>query len=445
MNVTVENLAPCKKLVRVEIDAAKVDETFEATTKEYQREASLPGFRRGKAPLDRVAKLYEKEIQDEVKRKLLNQGYGDAVKQEKLDVITYPDIEEIQFARGQTLQFAATVETAPTFELPEYRGLPAKREVSTVSDADIERALHLLCDRQATYSKVDREVRDNDFVVIDYAGTCDGKPLTEIAPTARSLTEQKAFWVHVKKDAFIPGFTEQLVGGKAGERRTVSVDFPADFVTAPLAGKKGVYDVTIVEVKERVLPAMDDKFAATYGAENLAKLREGVRADLQNELNQKQRRNVRNQVAQALLDRIKCDLPESAVNAETKNVVYDIVGENQKRGVPKEVLDQQKEQIYSLASQTAKDRVKAAFIFNRIAEKEGIRVSQEEVNARIVLLAQSYQMAADKFAKELEKRNGISQLYEQILGEKVLDYLQENAKIEDAPAVTPPVAADAPA
>ena len=116
-----------------------------------------------------------------------------------------------------------------------------------------------------------------------------------------------------------------------------------------------------------------------------------------------------------------------------------------KRGVPKEVLDQQKEQIYSLASQTAKDRVKAAFIFNRIAEKEGIRVSQEEVNARIVLLAQSYQMAADKFAKELEKRNGISQLYEQILGEKVLDYLQENAKIEDAPAVTPPVAADAPA
>src|SRR5262249_7792961 len=159
--------------------------------------------------------------------------------------------------------------------------------------------------------------------------------------TARSLTEQKAFWVHVKKDAFLPGFTEQLVGGQAGERRTVNVDFPADFVTAALAGKKSIYEVEIVEVKERVVPPLDDKLAGSYGAENLEKLREGVRADLQNELNQKQRRNVRNQIAQALLDRVHFDLPESAINAETKNVVYDIVGENQKRGVPKEVLDQQ--------------------------------------------------------------------------------------------------------
>ncbi len=441
MNVTVENLAPCKKLVRVEIDAAKVDEAFAATTKEYQREASLPGFRRGKAPLDRVAKLYDKEIQDEVKRKLFNQGYSDAVKEQKLDVITYPDIEEIQFGRGQALQFAATVETAPQFELPEYRGLPARRETGVVSDADIDRALKLLCDRQATYTKVERAVQDNDFVVINYTGTCEGKPLTDLAPTARSLTEQKGFWVHVQKEGFIPGFAEQLVGAKAGDRRTVTVDFPADFVTAQLAGKKGVYEVEIVEVKERTLPPIDDQFAVSYGAENLEKLRAGVRSDLQNEFNQKQRRSVRGQVAEALLNRVVCDLPESAVNAETKSVVYDIVGENQKRGVSKEILDQQKDQIYGLANQTAKERVKASFIFNRIAEKEGIKVGQEEVNLRIIALAQNYQMAPDKFAKELEKRNGITQIYEQMLNEKVLDFLQENAKIEDVAATPAPTPA----
>ena len=134
MNVTVENLAPCKKLVRVEVEAQKVDETFESVTKDFQKQAVLPGFRPGKAPRDMVLRKYEKDIQDEVKRKLISESYRKAVEEQKLDVLGYPDIEEIQFGRGQPLQFAATIETAPEFELPEYKGLPVKREARTVTD-----------------------------------------------------------------------------------------------------------------------------------------------------------------------------------------------------------------------------------------------------------------------------------------------------------------------
>ena len=141
MNVTVENLAPCKKLMRVEVEAEKVDETFEAVTKDFQREANLPGFRPGKAPREMVLRKYEKDIEDEAKRKLISEAYRKAVEEQKLDVLGYPDIEEIQFSRGQPLQFAATIETAPEFELPEYKGLPVKREARTVTDADVERAL----------------------------------------------------------------------------------------------------------------------------------------------------------------------------------------------------------------------------------------------------------------------------------------------------------------
>ena len=126
MNVTVENLAPCKKLVRVELDAAAVDAAFAATEKDFQKQAHLPGFRPGKAPIPMVVRKYEPDIKDEVKRKLIGDSYREALEEKKLDVLGYPDIEEIQFGRGQALQFAATIETPPEFQLPEYKGLPAQ-------------------------------------------------------------------------------------------------------------------------------------------------------------------------------------------------------------------------------------------------------------------------------------------------------------------------------
>jgi trigger factor len=442
VNVTVENLAPCRKLVRVEVEAQKVDETFETITKDFQREASLPGFRPGKAPRDIVWRKYGKDIQDEVKRKLISDSYRKAVDEQKLDVLGYPDIEEIQFSRGQPLQFAATIETAPEFELPEYKGLPVQREVHSVGDADVERALNALRDPQVSFKTVERPVQTGDVVVVNYSGTSEGKPITEIAPTAKGLTEQKNFWVNVPSDSFIPGFADQLIGAKAQEKRTVSVDFPADFVTPQLAGKKGVYEVELVEVKEKVLPPIDDAFAKSYGAESLEKLRAGVRKDLENELNYKQNKNIRNQLVRGLLDRINFDLPETAVAQETRNVVYDIVQQNAKRGIPRQVMEQQKDQIYSAATQNAKEKVKVAFLLQKIAEKEDIKVSQEEIAQRIQHLAGLYQIPAEKFAKDLQKRNGLIEIYDQLMNEKVIDLLQQNAKIED---VTPPPPTSVPA
>src|SRR6185436_8454775 len=130
------------------------------------------------------AKTYEKQIEDETRRKLILDSYRQALAEHKLEVIGYPDIEEITFGRGQALQFAATVETAPEFELPEYKGLPVKIEPRSVTETDIERALDVLRTQRATYNDVARPVQTGDFVVVSYTGTCDGKPITETAPTA---------------------------------------------------------------------------------------------------------------------------------------------------------------------------------------------------------------------------------------------------------------------
>jgi trigger factor len=437
VNVTVENLAPCKKLMRVEIESQDVDAAFESMIKDFQRSAALPGFRPGKAPRDMIAKRYEKDIQDEVKKKLIPDAYRKAVDEQKLDVVGYPDIEEIQFGRGQALQFAATVETAPEFQLPEYKGLPVKRDTTNVTDEDVVRALDMLRGRQVDYKTVDRAAQTGDVAVVNYTGTCNGKPITDIAPTARGLTEQKNFWINLDQSSFIPGFGDQLLGTKAGDKRTVNVDFPADFVTPQLVNQKGVYEVEVVEVKEKVLPPVDEAFAKSYGAESLEKLREGVRTDLENELNYKKGRSLRNQVVQQLLSRVSFELPESVVTRETRNVVYDIVNENQKRGVPKETIEKEKEQIYSAAADSAKSRVKANFLLQKIAEKEDIKVSQDEVALRIQFLATQYNIPPDQFVKDLQKRNGIVEIYDQVASEKTLEFLEKNAAIEDVAPEAP--------
>jgi trigger factor len=431
VNVTVENLAPCKKLLRVEVDVKAVDAAFDSTTKEFQKQSSLPGFRPGKAPRAMVLKKYGAEIKDEVKRKLISDAYRQAVDEKKIDVVGQPDIEEIQFGPGQALQFAATIETAPEFQLPEYKGLPARREAKSVTDADVERAVTLLAQQHMKFETAARELRPGDIAVVNYTGTCDGKPITEIAPTAKGLAEQKHFWVETGTESFLPGFADQLIGARAGDRRTVNTDFPANFATKELAGKKGVFDVELVEVKEKILPVVDDAFARKYGAENMEKLRQGVRRDLENELAYSQTKAVRSQMVRGLLDRVNFDLPETAVAHETRNVVYDIVRENSQRGVARDAIEKQKDEIYSAATRSAKERVKLAFLIQRIAEKENIKVSQEDVLRRAQTLAAMYQIPPDKFLKDLQKRNGVMELYDQVAHEKVLAFLEQNARIED--------------
>jgi trigger factor len=434
VNITVENLAPCKKLVRVEVDAADVDQAFETITKDFQKQASLPGFRPGKAPRAMVLKKYEADIKAEAKRKLIGDHYRKALEEKKIAAITPPDIEEIQFDHGQPLIFAATVETAPEFELPEYKGLAVRREAKLVTESDVDRALELLAKQQMKFETVARELRMGDVAVVNFTGTVDGKPLTELASAAQGLTEKRGFWVEMAPNSFIAGFADQLAGAKPGDQRTVTVTFPPDFVPAELAGRTAVYAVEVVEVREKVPPPVDDVLAKAYGAADLPALRAGVRHDLENELKYSQEKAVRGQLIGGLLGRVNFDLPEAVVAQETRHVVYNIVQENTKRGVGRELIEQQKEEIYSAAARSAKDRVKLSFLIRRIAAQEKIQATQEEVVRRVEALAQAYQIPVEKFIKDLQKRDGVNEIYEQIIHEKVVQFLEQNAAYEEVPA-----------
>lgn len=409
----------------------KVNAVFEEVSGQFQKAAQLPGFRPGKAPRHLILRSYEPKIVEEARKKLVQDAFRDAAQQEKLNIVVTLDVEEQQFGRNQSLQFTATVEVSPDFALPTYKGLAARRELVVATDADVDRALGILREQQAKFEDVQRPIQEGDVAVVTYSGTCDGQPLTALAPTALGLTKKEDSWVLVKPGSFLPGFTEPLVGASIGDQRTVPLTLPEDFVHKELSGKAVVYEVTVTGVKQKLLPEADDAFAKGFGAEDMGVLLQGIRNDLQRELDLRQKRAVRDQLLKALMSQVEFDLPESIVASETRSVVYNIVNENQQRGVPKEFIDQKKDEIYQSATASARERVKSAFILNRIAAEEKLAVSDRELTQRVLLLAQQNNTTPDKMVKAIQERNAVGEIRQDILMGKVLDFLEMNAAIED--------------
>jgi len=418
----------------------KVNAAFDAVTRDFQKGAQLPGFRQGKAPKHLITRSYEARIVEESRKKLIEESFRGAAQQEKLNIIATLDIEDQQFGRNQSLQFTATVEVAPDFALPNYKGLTARRELTIATDADVARALNILRDQHAQYNDVERPLQDGDIAVVNYKGTLDGQPLTEVSPTALGLTAKENFWVLIKPGSFLEGFTDPLIGAIKGDKRTVTLTLPAEFVHNELAGKTVAYEVEIVGVKEKLLPVVDEAFAKQFGAADVETLMQGIRADLQRELDFRQKRAVRDQIIKALTSQVEFELPESLVSNETRNLVYNVVNENQQRGVAKELIEQKRGEIYASASVNARERVKTAFILNRIAAEEKLRVDDRELTNRVLQLAQQNNVTPEKMVKAIQEKNAVGEIRQDVLTGKVLDFLEINAKIEDVaplPAAVP--------
>jgi trigger factor len=193
--------------------------------------------------------------------------------------------------------------------------------------------------------------------------------------------------------------------------------------------------VEIVEVKEKILPELNDELAKKYGADNVEKLTLGVRADLENELKYSRTKSVRQQVVNHLLNQLNFELPETAVAMETRNLVYDLVRQNTQRGVARELIEQQKDEIYAAAAGNAKERVRLAFIVQRIAEQEKIQVTQEDAMRRAQAVAMMNQVPLEQYIKDLKARNGVNELFEQVLHEKVMELLEKNANVTEVSVV----------
>jgi trigger factor len=435
MKVEVETQPGSVSTLQIELPPEEVSKEWDSIANSFARFARIPGYRPGKAPRSVIEKRFRKEIQDELTKKLVSKSYHDAIEQKQLRVVSLTNLEEVQFGQDKSMRFRATVVTAPEFELPDYQNIPVQVPDTKVSDAEIDAALERLRDQSADFVDVpERGLQMGDFAVIDFEGSIEGKPISEIAAQAsKNLHGGKKFWLHLAPENFLPTFCDQIVGQKRDETRQITIAFPADFPVKELAEKDASYTVTLREIKEKVLPPVDDAFAGKLVAgKTLVDLRDLIEHDLEHEKEHERERAKEGQIMKYLHERIQFELPPALLKNETRRVLGELVQRNRERGIPDEMLKDKEKELIESAASLAAQRLKTNFILHRIAEREKIETSREEVDRQIREEAARYNISVDKMRKELEEHDRLNALAEQILLGKTLDFLKANVSVEQA-------------
>ncbi len=435
MKVEVEKQPGFVSKLQIELAPEEVAKEWDAIANSFARFAKIPGYRPGKAPRAVIDKRFRKEIQEELTKKLVSKSYREAIEQEQLRVASLTNIEDVQFGEDKSMRFRATVVTAPEFDLPDYKNIAVQLTETKVSTAEVDEALERLRDQSADFVDVPgRGLQMGDFAVLDFEGSVDNKPISEIAPQAsKNLQGGKKFWLHLEADNFLPKFCEQLIEQKPDETRLVIIHFPEDFPVKELAGKKADYAVTVREIKEKILPAVDDAFAAKLvPGKSLPDLRQIIEHDIEHAKEHDAERAKESQIVKYLHEQIHFELPPALLQNETRRALAELVQRNRERGVTDEMLKEKEKELIEGAAGLAANRLKTNFILHRIAEQEKIQVAKEDMDLRIRQEAARYDISPDKMRKELQQKDALDDIAEQILLGKTLDFLKANVSVEPA-------------
>jgi trigger factor len=434
MKVEVEKEPDSVSTLHIELPPEQVAKEWNAIAENFARYAKIPGYRPGKAPRRVIEAKFKREIQEELTKKLVSESYRDAIAEKQLRVVSLTNLEDVNIADDKTMRFRATVITAPEFDLPDYKNITVQLPPLEVSDEEVNEAMERLRHQSADFVEVDpeRPLQMDDFAVIDFEGTIDGRPISEIAPQAsKNLQGGKKFWLRMGPENFLSNFCEQLVGQKKDETRLVIVTFPEDLPVKELAGAKADYAVTLREVKQKALPELNDAFAAKLAKDKtLAELRAMVAHDLEHEKEHALEQAKESQIIKALHEQTQFDLPSQLLRNETRRAVGELVQRNRQRGLSDEILKSKEKELVQGAGSVAAHRLKTNFILRRIAEAEKIQVSHDEIEERIRNQAAHYNVSVEKMRKKIDEHEGINGLMEEILLGKTIDFLKANVSVE---------------
>lgn len=433
MTATIEKQPNCISALHIELPADRVGQERDKIVRDFMQHAQVAGYRAGKAPRMVIEAKYKQKIAEELNQALLAAGVREAIQEHKLRVLTVDSVGDVKQEGNGPLSFTAKVVTAPEFELPAYDKIEIRAPELKVEDKEVDEAIERLRARLADFEDVNgRPLALEDFCVLDVAGKLDGKPVGETVANnvGTELQGRDGFWIKLGAGNFLPGFCEALVGMNAGDTREFAIELPAEFPDSALAAKKLDYTVTLREIKLQVLPVVNDEFAAKVApGKSLAELRDLLRADVENQKRDFIEEGKRRQILDHLNRGVEFELPANLIRNEVRRIAADIVRQNQERGVSDEKIIENQKDIANNAQVAARERLKGAFILTRIAEKESIRVTKNELNERIVALAARYGTSFDKMQKDLVDRDAIIGIEEELLIGKTLAYLTSNANV----------------
>ena len=415
MGYTVEKVSGNQVKISFEIAAEKFDEAVQKAYLKVRGRVNVPGFRRGKAPRKLIEKMYgEGVFYDDAFDILFPDEYESALKENDIHAVDRPEVDEVkQIGVGKDLQFSVKVFVKPDVELGDYKGLKAAKFVHRVTDEEIDRRIQQDVDKATTMADVtDRTVENGDTVNLDYAGTVDGVAFE--GGTAQNQT------LEIGSGHFIPGFEEQMVGMAIGEEKDLQVKFPDEYHAENLKGKDAVFHVKVNGIQAKVVPALDDDFAADVSEFDTF---EEYKASIVKELNDRAQKNadtqLENDLLQQAVDASDCDIPDAMIDSEIDVMMREMKLRMMYQGLQFEdylkYTGQTEDQVKEMYKPEAKNRVKMQLVLDAIIKAENVEVTEEEV---------------EKATAEEAERNGRDvEEFKKGLNDRQKEYLKDNAKI----------------
>ena len=424
MSVSVEKLEGSKVKLTIEVAAEEFDKALVKAYNKEKGKISIPGFRKGKAPKNVIEKMYGKEVfYNDALDELIPDEYEKAYDEVEEDIMSSPQFEVVQAEEGKPVIFTATVCVRPEVTLGDYKGIEIAKVDTVVTDEDVEKKINSELDKDARFEKVERPVQNGDRIKLDFEGFVDGVPFEGGKGTNHLLT--------IGSGQFIPGFEEQLVGAEIGADVEVNVSFPEDYHEESLAGKASVFKCKVGEIEEKIVPALDDDYAADKGFENIKDYKDSVRSDLEVDKLNEARGKKQDEAIAKVVENSKMDVPEEIFETEQKLIIRDYQQRLAMQGLSWDsyvkytglTLDRMMEQVRP----QAEDRIKSRLVLQAVADAEGMTVTDEDRQKEYESMAEAYQLEVDKVREMLEAK-GLKEMDKDLLVKKAMDFITENAK-----------------
>ena len=413
--------------LEITVEAEKFEEAIKKVYFKSAKYFNIPGFRKGKAPMQIVEKYYGKEIFfEDAFNEVAGDALEEAVEENKLEVVSRPDIDVTQIEKGKDVIFTAVMQTKPEAELGKYKGIEIEKIEYNVTDEDIEHELgHMQEHNSRLISIEDRPVESGDIATIDFEGFVDGKAFEGGKAEGHEL--------EIGSNTFIPGFEDQIIGMKIDEEKDIQVKFPDEYFSKDLAGKDATFKVKVHEIKKKELPKLDDEFAKDVSEfDTLKELKEDIKQKQQKQNNEKAKYETQEAVMKAVCENVKVEIPSGMVEMEVENALKDMEQRLSYQGLKLEqylqMMGKTQEDLKKEYEPQAIEGIKSRLALEAVIKAEKIEATNEDIDEKLKEMAKNYGKENDE--EFMKNENVRKYIKEGLASEKALEFLVKNAKMK---------------
>ena len=427
MNCKVEKTEKANEVkLEITIEAEKFENAMKKVYFQNAKYFNIPGFRKGKAPMNIVEKYYGAQIfYEDAFNDVATESYDEALKENKIEAVSRPQVEIKQMEKGKDVIFTAVVQTKPEVELGKYKGIELKKIEHNVEDKDIEHELgHMQEHNSRLITVEDRPLEKGDIATIDFEGFVDG--------VAFEGGKAEGHELEIGSGAFIPGFEDQLIGMEIDSDKEIKVTFPKEYFSKDLAGKEAMFKVKLHEIKKKELPKLDDEFAKDVSEfDTLKELKEDIKAKMEKENEQKVKYETQEAAIKAVCEKVKVDIPSGMIEMEVENMINDIAQRLSYQGLKLDqylkMVGKTEEELKKEYEPQAIEAIKSRLTLEAIIKAEKLEATEEEINAKLEEMAKSY----GKKVEEIKDNENLNKyIKEGIESEKAIEFIVKNAKIK---------------